>query len=165
MKEHLEITNVKVIGESETPEAFCVCRSIETDQIDKANGMMKDYPLLTSFISDKNLQANGRPIVKIREWSHTKGKLKFDFCFPIIRIDSLPKSDSLTYKELQKEKALKAIYHGNYITSDRAWYELTRYAKANGYQISGLPFEYFHNNPNLGLRESQWLAEIYLPVK
>jgi hypothetical protein len=165
LKTHLQITNVKVVGESETRPSFCVCRTLRTKQIEKANGMMKDYGLLTSFIGDFNLKVDGVPLLKVREWNHTQGKLKFDFCFPIAKDVFLPKSDSVSYQQFGKQKALKAVYHGNYITSDRAWYELTRFAQSKGYEPDGLPIEYFFNNPNLGLDEEEWKAEIYLPIK
>jgi effector-binding domain-containing protein len=165
LKTHLQITNVKVMGESQIDSTFCVCRTLKTTQTGKANGMMKDYGLLTSFISSSNLTPNGPPIIKVSSWNHTSGRLTFDFCFPIVKIDGLPKSDSVTYKELQPEKVLKSVYHGNYITSDRAWYALINFAHANGYEIDGLPIEYFFNNPNLGIAEENWKAEVYLPVK
>jgi effector-binding domain-containing protein len=165
LKEHLEITNVKVVGESEIGSLFCVCRTLKTSQVGKANGMMKDYGLLTSFISSSNLIPNGPPVIKVREWSHSSGMLAYDFCFPIVKTDLLPKSDSVAYKELRAEKVLKSVYHGNYITSDRAWYALISFAQANGYKTDGLPIEYFYNNPNLGLAEEDWKAEIFLPIK
>jgi hypothetical protein len=165
VQSHLKITSVKVTGESETAESFCVCRNLNTSQTEKANGMMKDFPLLTSYIHDHLLTPTGPPFVKVLSWSHTKGTLNFDFCFPIVKMDSLPKSDSVQYKEFGSVKALKAVFHGNYITSDRAWYELIQFASKNGYSTKGLPVEYFHNNPNLGLDEKNWRADIYLPIE
>ena len=164
LKEHLEITKVKVVGESEIARAFCVCRSLETDQIEKANGMMREYGLLTSFISDYNLQSDGPPIIKVQKWNHSLGKLTYDFCFPIVKTGSLPLTDVIAYKEFKKQKVLQAVYHGNYITSDRAWYALIRFAESNGYEIDGLPIEVFYDNPNLGLNEQTWRTEIFLPI-
>jgi effector-binding domain-containing protein len=165
LKAHLKITKVRVVGESELPSLFCVCRSLETRQIEKANGMMKDFGLLTSFISDFNLHVNGPPLIQIRAWNHSSGQLAYDFCFPILKRDSLPSFPSITYQEITAKKALKAVYHGNYITSDRSWYELINFAQANGYQINGLPTELFYHNPNLGMNEETWRAEVYLPIK
>lgn len=165
LHEHLQITGVKIAGESETSPSFCVCRSLETKQSEKAYGMMRDYDLLTSFVSSFNLKANGPPIVRVTRWEHSKDSLAFDFCFPIERSQNLPASDSIVFREFEAEKALKAVYNGNYITSDRAWYELVKLAQREGYKTTGLPIEYFHNNPNLGLNESQWKAEVYLPVE
>jgi hypothetical protein len=164
LKEHLDITSVKTTGETQLDSAFCVCRSLETNQIDKANGMMRDYGILTSFIDSHNLKTDGSPMVRVKEWDHEQGKLKFDFCFPIHRAELLPSSDSITYSSFKKLAVLKAEYRGNYITSDRAWYSLLRYAETNGYKVKTTPIEYFHNNPNLGMNEANWKADIYLPI-
>jgi hypothetical protein len=165
LKEHLEITRVKVDGVTELKPSFCVCRSLETPQIEKANGMMKDFELLTSFLEKYNLKSEGPPEVRIKEWSHNLGSIKFDFCFPITQTDSLPTGDSLYFKSFERQRALKAEFNGNYITSDRAWYALIQYAENNGYKITGLPIEHFHDNPNLGMNEKNWRAEIYLPIE
>jgi effector-binding domain-containing protein len=162
---HLKITDVKVLGEGEITPGFCACRTIETRQVEKANGMMKEYGVLTSFISDFDLRTNGPPIIKVIKWNHTLGELKYDFCFPIVKTDSLPINNSITYKDFKSERVLRAVYHGNYITSDRAWYALFRFAESNGYKAVGLPVEYFYDNPNLGLNEKDWRAEVFLPIQ
>lgn len=164
IKEHLRITKVKVLGEVELDSSFCACRFLETSQIEKANGMMKNYSLLASFINEYNLNVDGPPSVRILDWSHSQGQLKFDFCFTIIPTDSLPRVKEFTYKGFKKQRALKAEYRGNYITSDRAWYELIQYAKKNGYETTGMPIEYFHDNPTLGMNEFNWKADVYLPI-
>jgi effector-binding domain-containing protein len=165
LKSHLDITKVKLDGEVYLDSKFCACTTKETSQTAKANGMMLDYGLITSFISEHNLTADGPPMVRVLNWDHNQGKLKFDFCFPIIQQDSLPQVSEITYKLYRDVKALMATYNGNYITSDRAWYYLIHYAEKQGYSINGLPIEYFYNNPNLGANEREWKAEIYLPVK
>src|SRR5690606_8085530 len=165
LKEHLKITSVKVIGVAELKRKFCACTTLETEQVAKAEGMMRDFPLLTTFVSAYDLEPDGFPIVRVKEWGHNEGQLTFDFCFPIVRKESLPENEYIEYKEVGGEYALKAEYHGNYITSDRAWYELLHYARKNGYKVSGLPIEHFHHNPNLGVREHEWQADVYLPVE
>lgn len=161
---HLSITRVKIIGEAVLSETFCVCRRISTDQIEKANGMMKDFLPLSVFVSDNNLVPEGPPSVRVVEWNHSLGKLVFDFCFPIKETNSLPTTDIFEYKRFPRTKALKAEYFGNYITSDRAWYELIHHAERHDVARTGMPVEIFHDNPNLGLNESRWKAEIYMPI-
>lgn len=165
LKEHLRITRVKFIGEAQIDPAFCVCSALETRQIEKANGMMKDFPELTDFISVTGLKPKGPPSVRIKHWSHNAGELKYDFCFPIQETDTLPISKKFTYKSFDRQRALKAEYYGNYITSDRAWYVLMQHAIDMGYALKGLPVESFHNNPTLGISESSWKADIYLPIE
>ncbi|MBT1706155.1 GyrI-like domain-containing protein, partial [Chryseosolibacter indicus] len=123
------------------------------------------YPLLTSFVEHFNFKPNGVPIVKIKEWRHNSGTLEFDFCFPIVRTDSLPQVEFITYKTFKKQRVLKAEYFGNYFTSDRAWYELIQYANKNGYKVDHSPIEYFYTNPTTGINESDWKAEIFLPIQ
>lgn len=164
LKEHLKITNVEIVGKVELESVYCACRTIETDQVSKAQGMMANYAFLADFTGTQNLVADGPPLVRLLEWSHIKGKLKYDFCFPVVKNDSLISNHYITFKEIKKIKALKAIYNGNYITSDRAWYALLNYAESNDLQVAGLPVEYFFNNPNLGARAEEWKAEIYLPI-
>lgn len=165
IKTHLEITDVKIEGEAQMPPLFCACTTLETKQVDKAKGMMRDYNLLTSFVSEFELKVSGPPVVKILNWNHSLGTLKFNFCFPIIKPESLPLASEISYKEIVEPRVLKAIYHGNYITSDRAWYHLIYHAQTNGYEINGFPIEYFYNNPNLGVDEDEWKAEIFLPIR
>lgn len=161
---HLDLTKVQIIGESTLNASFCVCRSITADQIDKANGMMKDFLPLSVFVSENKLVPDGPPSVRITEWNHSLGRLAFDFCFPIKETDSLPKTELFEYIRFPETRALKAEYFGNYITSDRAWYELIDHAKVNGFRLSGMPVEVFHDNPNLGWNETKWKAEIFIPI-
>jgi hypothetical protein len=165
IQEHLKITSVRIIGEAQLDESFCVCSSIEANQIEKANGMMQHFIPLTTFVSEFALKPEGPPLIRVQQWSHTAGKLKFDFCFPIVLQDTLPEPSIFTYKKFGKLRVLKAEYHGNYITSDRAWYDLIRHAQENGFKVKGLPIEYFHNNPNLGGKEWEWKADIFLPIE
>ena len=165
LREHLEITRVKIIGESNLDSVFCICRTIETKQNEKAYGMMREFVPLTTFISEFNLQVQGYPMVRLSQWNHKVGAVKFDFCFPIKDSVALPQVEPFTYKKFAATRALKAEYFGNYITSDRAWYELTNYAQKGDYDVTGLPVEYFQNNPNLGANEREWKAEIYLPIR
>lgn len=164
VKTHLNLTKVKIVGEAEMPSRYCVCSMVETDQIDKANGMMKDFPLLTSFIQTFRLKPDGPPLIEVQEWNHSTGSLKYHFCFPIVKSDSLPASKSVFYKNINSGRALKAEYYGNYITSDRAWYALLAYAKSKGYPVKSLPTELFYDNPNMGMKETEWKAEVFLPV-
>ena len=164
LKTHLEITKVNIVGVVDVDEKFCVCSTVQTLQVDKANGMMRDFLPLSTFVEEMELTTDGPPIVKVSHWNHSKGSLEFDFCFPIKNTLKLPHSKVFSYRSLPSQRALKADYFGNYVTSDRAWYELIQFARDQNYQITGLPIEVFHNNPNLGMNEKEWRAEIFLPV-
>jgi len=164
LNNHLEDFKVTVIGEDEIKSTFCAYIPIKSSQLKKATGMMKNYPILDRFVARNQIQTNGRPFLEVTHWDKKKDSLSYNFCYPIIKTDSLPKSKSIKYKEFKAKKALKAIYNGNYITSDRAWYALLNHAKKLHIEVDELPIEVFHTNPNYGGDELHWKAEIYMPI-
>ena len=165
LNEHIDNFRVKVIGKSELTSTYCAYVSVKTTQFGKAKGMMYNYPLLNTILANNGIELNGRPFIEVTEWDKETDSIYYDFCYPIIKSDSLPQHPDLKYKQFNSRNALMAIYNGNYITSDRAWYALMDYAEKNELEISGLPVEVFHNNPNMGDDALKWKAEIYLPLK
>ena len=83
------------------------------------------------------------PFVEVTDWQMAKDSVSFNFCNPIFKTDSLPEIPGVFYKQIRARKALKAIYHGNYITSDRAWYALLNHAAKNQIEVDNQPFEIF----------------------
>lgn len=163
--EHLKKIKVKVEGESFSRSTYCAYIPMKGLQVEKARGMMKNYSLLTQVLSSDQVKMNGTPFVEVTDWNQQNDSIEYHFCFPIIKNDSLPKHPLIQYKQYQGVKALKAIYNGNYITSDRAWYALLEYADRKNIAIENKPVEVFNNNPNFGGNELRWEAEIYMPIK
>lgn len=162
---HIKNHKVRVIGEAELDSTHYAYVNNKTSQFGKAGGMMRDFPLLDPFLVNNGVKLNGKPFIEILSWDREKDSLEFNFCYPIIRNDSLPQHPDLKYGFRKPVRAIKAIYNGNYITSDRAWYAILDYAEKNNIEISGLPFEIFYNNPNLGVDEITWKAEVFMPIK
>jgi effector-binding domain-containing protein len=164
LKEHISNFSVKIEGESEIKEIFCAYVSIESPQIEKALGMMKNYSFLSDFLASTNAELNGRPFVVINDWDKENDIIKYDFCYPVKNNDSLVEHPIISYKLIKRQKALKATFHGNYIYSDRAWYALLDYANKFNIPVVSKPMEVFQNNPNIGGDELQWTAEVFMPI-
>ena len=165
LKEHLSKTRVSEVVVDSTRSTYCAFIPMKGLQIEKASGMMQNYSLLTSILSVENIEMNGTPFVEITNWNTQNDSITYNFCFPVIKSDSLPKDARIEYKQYNGVKALKAIYNGNYITSDRAWYALLDYAENHDIVVAKKPLEVFYSNPNFGGDELQWKAEIFLPIK
>ena len=165
LNEHIDNFRVKVTGKKELAASYCAYVSVKTNQFGKAKGMMYNYPLLNTILANNGIELNGRPFLEVNQWDKETDSIQFDFCYPIIKSDSLPQHPDLKYKQFNSRNALMAVYNGNYITSDRAWYALMDYAGKNDIQVTGLPVEVFQNNPNMGGDALTWKAEIYLPLK
>ena len=165
LKEHLKKIKVTVVGIDTTRSTYAAYISMKGLQIEKARGMMQNYSLLTSILSSENITMNGTPFVEITNWNSQNDSIAYNFCFPVIKSDSLPIDPRIQYKQYNGAKALKASYNGNYITSDRAWYALVDYAENNDIKIDKKPLEVFYSNPNFGGDVLKWKAEIYMPIK
>jgi effector-binding domain-containing protein len=150
LKEHLNKIRVRVVGIDSTRTTYCAYIPMKGLQIEKARGMMQNYSLLTSVLSAENIEMNGTPFVEITNWNTQNDSIAYNFCFPVIKSDSLPIDPRIQYKQYSGVKALKASYNGNYITSDRAWYALLDYAGNNDIEIVKKPLEVFYSNPNFG---------------
>ena len=161
---HLKRIRVKVVGEEIIDSAYYAYVTVKSSQFDKAKGMMRNFPLLDPYLVNNGAKLKGRPFIEIVKWDKKKDSIEYHFGYPVIKSDSLPQHPDLQYGFRKKSKALKAIYNGNYITSDRAWYALLDYAKKHNIDVTGLPIEIFYNNPNLGGDELNWKAEVYMPL-
>jgi len=162
---HLERFKVKVIGKSTFPTTYCAYIPVKTKQFLKAKGMMENYGILSTFLIENSVVLNGKPIVEVTSWDSNTDNISYNFCYPIVKKEGVPNHPTIKYKEIKGGKVLKAIYNGNYITSDRAWYALIDDAKNNNIELKNTPIEVFNNNPNMGGEELTWEAEIYMPIK
>ncbi len=165
LQEHLESFKVSVTGKDSVPAKYCACVSVKGTQGDKARGMKDYYSLLSGIMAEKNIGLDGRPMIEVEQWNMQNDSLSYNFCFPVIKTDSLPQRPGIFYKLIEKKPAIRAVYNGNYITSDRAWYALLDYAEKNNIPIEKTPVEIFHTNPNMGGNALEWEAEIFMPLR
>lgn len=157
---------VKYIGIDSIPEiAYAYVEFNNIEMRKKAEQMMKYNARLLQFINNHNLKGGEHPFLLVNKWNLNKNTIDFRFCFPIKQNDSLPIDKFVKFDVLKPTKALKAIYNGNYITSDRGWFALHEYAKRHNIDIENTPLEIFYNNPHYGGNELDWKAEIYMPIK
>jgi len=164
LKEHLASFMVRIDGQASLYPTFCACVTIENGQLEKALGMMQNYALLSDMLLESKIELNGMPFVEVTHWDQEKEQLKYNFCYPIVKKDSLPSDGLVSFKQFAGGHYLKATYNGNYISSDRAWYALLDYAEQHGIEIEEKPVEVFFNNPNMGGDELEWRADIYMPL-
>jgi effector-binding domain-containing protein len=165
LNDHIKNFRVTVIGEEELKSTYCACVKVKTSQIGKAKGMMKNFPFISTVLIENEVELNGQPFLEVTGWDRENDSLQYNFCYPVIKSEKLPQHPDLVYKQFSSRKGIKAVYNGNYITSDRAWYALLDYARKNDMATTGLPVEVFFNNPNMGSNEIEWTAEIYMPIK
>lgn len=164
LNKHRKEFKVTILNEEVLPNTYCACVEHKTIQSKKAIAMKDSYPFLNSVLVGNGLKLNGVPFIETTDWNIDNDSLTFNFCYPILKTDSLPVIKGITYQEFNGLKSLKAIYNGNYITSDRAWYALLDYAEKKDIKVNGKPIEFFYNNPNMGGDALHWKTEVFMPL-
>lgn len=164
LKDHVDNYKVTIVGEEETPEKFFAHVNIVKEQFHKAQGMMENANFISEVLLKNNIQLDGFPIIEVEKWDRKNDSIIYNFGFPIKKLDTLPDLGEIKIKHLAPKKSLKAIFNGNYISSDRAWYTLLDHAQKNNIDLLDTPIEIFHNNPHMGGDSSKWVTEVYMPI-
>jgi effector-binding domain-containing protein len=161
---HIKNFKVTIIGEEEIPTKYIAYIPIQTKQRLKAKGMMKNFSYLTGKLFVNGVVLDGPPLLEITYWDMQNDIIHYNFGQPIIRSEKLPLDSDIKYKRVFPKRALKAVYNGNYTTSDRAWYALLDYAEKKQIDVDPKPIEIFFNKP-MGNDELRWKADVYMPLK
>ncbi len=149
-----------------SPALDCICKPAEDIKVEnKAIQMVRDIGYLEDFQIAHRLKLTGYPFVKIRAWDQEAGTIDYNFCFPVNLAQNIRPNTFIEFQQFPATTSLKAIYNGNYRSSDLAWHELLSEAKNRDLKTSNLPLEIFWNNPKTGGEALSWKAEIFMPVK
>jgi effector-binding domain-containing protein len=158
--------NVKYFGIDTIAEQQYVYIELKNvNMLDKAAKMIDANQDFMEFLNNHNMNGGTFPFLIVDRWDLVTNTIDFRYCFPVKNLDSLPVNTKYKYDLLSSKKSLKAIYNGNYMTSDRGWFALQEYAKRHNIPIDLNPIEIFKNSPFDGGDELKWKAEIYMPIK
>ncbi|WP_405198990.1 GyrI-like domain-containing protein [Christiangramia sp. LLG6405-1] len=149
-----------------SPVLDCICKPAEGIRVEnKAMQMVRDITYLEDFQIANKLKLTGYPFVKIQSWNQEAGTIDYDFCFPVNLAQDIRPNTFIEFQQFPATTSLKAIYNGNYRSSDLAWHQLLSEAKNRDLKTSNLPLEIFWNNPKTGGEALSWKAEIFMPVE
>lgn len=165
LDDHLRKHKVKIVGVDSIPKGYYAYLDASSTMPKKATTMISKNAEIVGWLTDNNIKILDEPILEVTHWDKQKDSIAFNFLFPIVETDSLPSHKDIKFKRYGGKKGLKAIFYGNYMMSDRAWFALYEYGKRHNIAFEETPVELFHNNPMNGGNELEWKAEIYLPLK
>jgi len=132
---------------------------------DKARDMINSNALLFRKNQDSLVVKNGNTFVKVNHWRPETDSISFRYAFPVESQSTYPTDQMVKADTLVSQKALKAVFYGNYSISDQAWLAMYHYAKRQGIELELSPVEIYYNNPMLGGDDKTWKTEIYMPVR
>jgi effector-binding domain-containing protein/ribosome-associated toxin RatA of RatAB toxin-antitoxin module len=124
-------------------------------------------PKMQLFFEENSIGINGHPMVIFDSYDVPKNKVTFNICLPISEeIFTSPESE-ITGGKREIHQALKITLKGDYSHSKKAWDKGFEYIKVNNLQESdtGSYMEIYVKNSSQSHRPSEWITEIYIPVK
>ncbi len=167
LNKHLKKFKVKIIGKSERPAYKSIIYvSFNSTLPHKAEKMNQNIFYLMQYLAKNQIKKIGNPFVNVIHWDQQKNKINAEFCFPIENLSQYP-NDSLVKikRNLKAIPVLKAVFHGNYRYSDRAWFALDNYAKNHNFKVEKSILEIYYNDPHTDANELHWKADVFMPLK
>lgn len=143
---------------------YYVYLPLESTVRKKATNMLTHIYTIMDYINSNEIALQGDPFLEITSWDKQEETIKFNFCFPIEKSDSIPDNALLQFKTTTPFKALRAEFNGNYSISNNAWYYLLDHAERNNLKIRELPLELYLVDPHVGGDPLNWKAHIFLPL-
>ncbi|MEK6153300.1 hypothetical protein WIW50_08570 [Flavobacteriaceae bacterium 3-367] len=165
LDDHLRKHKVKIVGVDSIPLRFYAYAEASSSMTEKARTMISKNAEIVGWLTENNIKILDEPTLEVTHWDKQRDSIAFNFLFPVAETDSLPQHKDIRFKRYGGKKGIKAIFNGNYMISDRAWFALYEYGKRNNIALEETPVELFHHNPMTGGNELEWKAEIYLPLK
>lgn len=166
LERHLETFRIEVVGKSERPAYQSIIYvTFNSSLPNKAGKMAQNIFYLMQFMDLHGIKKTGNPFMNITNLDIQTNTMQAEFCFPVEKLKSYPQDSVVKVKQnIKSGPALKAIFHGNYRYSDRAWFSLINYAKIHQLPIINKPFEIYFDDPHNYSDELKWKAEVYLPL-
>jgi effector-binding domain-containing protein len=88
--------------------------------------------------------------------------LDVEMGFPVSK--ALPESQEIKAREIKAGQVASTMYQGPYEKMEPTYIELFKWIEENGYHLTGVCYEYYHNSPE-DVPESELLTEIVLPIE
>ena len=98
LKDHNESFKVTLAGTENIAAKYVAYVPLRSTQTQKARKMMENYPFLNSVLSKNKIELDGRPFIEVAQWEIEKDSITYNFCYPILKRDTLPKINGLMYK-------------------------------------------------------------------
>lgn len=129
--------------------------------------VQKQLPLLLKFVEENNVAIIGNPFVAFDSYDIPNNQVKFAIAIPLKEeIFTTPESEFIT-DSILPYKAVKITLKGDYSHSKEAWDKGIEYIKQNNLEESATgTYQELYTKSRKDIKyPSQWITEIYIPVK
>lgn len=129
--------------------------------------LQESMPLLYNFVRENNIKTNKQKFVVFDKYDVANDKVDFSIASTLMEIIYTTPESEFTVDSIMPHRALKITLKGDYSHSKEAWDKGLDYLKKNNLEqnYSGTFREVYVKNNTDVKQPSQWLTEIYIPVK
>ena len=167
LKKEISTYSIDLKGIVDVPHQKFIKYNRDSSITDFYSVLQKKLPILQNFIEDNNIKTNHQMFVVFDTYDVAKNKVKYSIASVLQEIIYTTPESEFTVDSIQPHKALKISLKGDYSHSKEAWDKGYDYLKKNNLEqnYSGTLREVYVKNRNDVKQPSQWVTEIYIPVK
>ena len=167
LNKELKNYTITVDGIQTVSEVFYLQQKVVCEIPDFYSKVFQIFAKMQQFFEEKNIVEIGHPMVIFDSHDIPQNQVKFNVCFQIPEeIFTSPESEVTCVKRTTYD-ALKVTLKGDYSHSKKAWDKGFAYLQANNLVESetGRPMEVYVKSSMQTQRPSEWITEIFIPVK
>ncbi|UPQ79104.1 GyrI-like domain-containing protein [Flavobacterium azooxidireducens] len=129
--------------------------------------LQESMPLLYNFVQENKIKTNKQKFVVFDKYDVANDKVEFSIASTLMEIIYTTPESEFTVDSIMPHQALKITLKGDYSHSKEAWDKGFDYLKKNNLEqnYNGTFREVYVKNNTEVKQPSQWLTEIYIPVK
>lgn len=135
-------------------------RTVTTAEIPQA--LAQILPEVWSVLQQQGVHPAGPPFARY----HTPPpQQEMEAGMPVNGSISLPEHETVRVNQLPGGTTAFAVHTGPYDTLIQTYQTIEEWAKQEGYQLAGAPWEVYVTDPGQEPDPSQWKTEVYWPVQ
>ncbi|MCM4158057.1 effector binding domain-containing protein [Gramella sp. AN32] len=129
--------------------------------------MMTMFTDVGNYMRNNNIQISGDPLVIYNEWNEERGNTIFSAGYFTPSEVITPAESEILTSFIPNQQVLKTTLKGNYDNLQEAWDKAFAYLAENNLETDETlkPFEVYITGPNDNANPSEWVTEIFIPIK
>lgn len=158
---------IKVNGATKKAGTFYISQTITSKISNVSNNLRILIPRMINFFAKNKLVMSGKPFVIYHTYDLANGITKLSVCIPVKEEIHIQEGSDMSSGLLLPFTSVKTTLTGDYSHSREALEKTIDYIKKNNFsQNTDVPrIEVYSKNMVQVANPSQWITEIYIPIK
>jgi effector-binding domain-containing protein len=159
--------NVSINGITEYGGGFYLYKTTNAKSSNISQVMGQQYGSISMFMGKNNITMNGMPFTIYHDMNFENGSVIMSNGMPVKEKVVVTGDTDILSGYMPKQKVLKVTLKGNYNNLPKAWETAMTYITDNNLEQStdNKPFEIYTTDPGNLPNPSDWVTEIYIPLK